>query len=254
MALYKRGEFFQGAGDGGVGIFGGFVFEDEVALVIGVAEDFDEAREVGGLFLRAFGLEFGFELDVDGVGSAAGEVAVGIVGVEIGGIEVDAEPGALDGFDDVEEGVGFRDDAAMVFEAEHDAVFAGVGAAFFKGFNAILLRDVEGLAFGVAGEDADVRDAHEGGVVDPLFGMGNLFVAFFASRKGEGVADAGAAEFYAAEEGVALQFEEEIASGIGREVVAGEFGGLAVVFGAVVDELEEVDLFAGGSGIVAVVG
>ena len=227
-------------------IFGGLILEHEVALIIRVAQDLDDALDVGGFFLFPFGLNFRFELHVHGIRRAKREIAIRIVGVEIGGVEIDADPWALDRFDDVEKRGGFGDDAAVILDAEENTARAGVSATFLKRADAIFLRGFGRLAFEVAGEDADVRNAHERGVIDPFFSMSDLLVALGACRDGEGVPNAGAAEFDAAQECVPFYFQQEFRRDLFRKIIAGEFGAMAVVVRAVIDELEEIDLLIGG--------
>ena len=98
-------------------------------MVIGIAEDLQEARDVSGLtftFFAAFGAHFHLQLHIDGVGRDLGKVAIRIFGVEVTAVPVNACPGALGGFDHVNEVVRLCDDAPMIFEAKEDAFFGGV--------------------------------------------------------------------------------------------------------------------------------
>jgi len=244
--LNNSRQLFEHPGNRFERIFGRFVLEHEIALVICVTQDLDDAFEVGGFFLFTLGLNFGLELHVHGIGCAESEIAIGIVGMKIRSVEIDADPGALDRFDDVEQGGGFSDDATVIFDAEENTALTGVGAAFFKRGDAIFPGDFVGLAFEVAGENANVRNAHERGVIDPFFGVRDFLVALGTPRDGEGVADAGAAKFDAAQESVPLYFKEEFRRNVFWEIIAGEFGTVAIVVRAVIDELKEIDLLVGG--------
>ncbi len=229
--------------DEGVGF--DFVFEGEPALVVGFVEDVEEAGDVGFGGFAFVGFHFHLELDVDGVGGDFFEVGVGVGGVEVAAVEVDAGPRAVGGLDHFDEVLGFGDDAAVVFEAEEDAFLSCVveallvsGCAVSDGF---FDADVLG---GGAGENADVRGIHDGSVVDPFFDRGDFGVEFFALGESEVVADSGAGELDTAEVGVAFDFEEESGVDVGWEEVAGDFGTGDVVVGAPVDEVEDGPGFA----------
>jgi len=229
--------------DEGVGF--DFVFEGEPALVVGFAEDVEEAGDVGFGGVAFVGFHFHLELDVDGVGGDFFEVGVGVGGVEVAAVEVDASPGAIGGLDHFDEVLGFSDDAAVVFEAEEDAFFGGVVEAFLVGGGAVGdgFFDADVLGHGT-GEDADVRGIHDSSVVDPFFDRGDFGVEFRAFGESEVVADSGAGELDATEVGVAFDLEQEGVVYVGREEVAGDFGAGDVVVGAPVDEVEDGPGFA----------
>ena len=52
--------------------------------------------EVGVLLRLALAADLGLDLDVDGVRGEPGEVGVGVVAVEVAGVEVHAEVGGVD--------------------------------------------------------------------------------------------------------------------------------------------------------------
>ena len=161
---------------------------------------------VSSAFLfRAARFDLHLELHVHGVRHAAGDVAVNVIGVEIAGIEIDAHPLALGRPDDFKKTVGLGDDAPVVFDAEKDAPFAGVFADLLERLDAQRLGLLERPTIGATGKDSDVWRAHVHGVVDPLFYVGNLPVAFLAFRQGEHVANGGAADGDATQERVTLE-------------------------------------------------
>ena len=68
-----------------------FVFEDDVAAVVGVLHDLGQPLEVGR---RA--PHFGFDLRIDRIGCDPSELSIRLVAAEIAAVEIDAEPGAID--------------------------------------------------------------------------------------------------------------------------------------------------------------
>ena len=86
----------------GVGIFMFFVFEDNVASVVGSPENVEHFGVVSGDF---FAVDFGHDFDLGGysVGGDAFQLHVGKGSRgEVGGVPDDAEPGSVDSFDDGE--------------------------------------------------------------------------------------------------------------------------------------------------------
>lgn len=160
--------------------------------------------------------------------------------MEVATVEVDAGPGAVGGLDHFHEVLGFGDDAAVVFEAEEDALGRGVVEALLVGGGAVgdCFFDADVLGHRT-GEDADVRGIHDGSVVDPFFDRVDFGIKFFTFGEGEVVADCGAGELDAAQVGVAFDFEEEGGVDVGWEEVAGDFSAGDVVVGTPVDEIED---------------
>ena len=89
--------------DGDRRVFARLVFEDDVARIFGLAEDCDDPGEVGVFLGLPLAADLGLDLDVDRVGGELGEVGVGVVAVEVAGVEVDAEVGRVDGLDQLQE-------------------------------------------------------------------------------------------------------------------------------------------------------
>jgi hypothetical protein len=88
--------------------------------------------------------------------------------VEISGIEIHADPRALYGFDDLQHARRFRDNAAMVFDPQKDALPPRVIRALLKSANAVRDCLCTRLIFrGAACKDADVRGAQNGCAIDP---------------------------------------------------------------------------------------
>ena len=230
--------------DCGERVLVGLVFKDDVALEIGVLENPDQAGEIAlGTTLLAARLDFDFELDVDGVRGAALDVAVGIVGMEVPGIQIDADPGIGNRFDDLDQRIRFGDDAAVVFDAEKHATIGGVFTAFFQTGDAVLDR-LFLIQFAAAPrKDPNMRGAHHLGVIDPAFDIVELFRSFGSGGMGEGIADGRATDRHAAEEGMTFDSAEELAVDIGGKIIPCQLGARATVIRAEIDEIEETDLF-----------
>lgn len=106
----------------GIGIFLFFVFEDDVASVVGSAENIEQSGVVCGDFF-AVDLGHDFDLGGDSVGGDAFQLHVGKGSWgEVGRVPNDAEPGSVEPFDDGEEVVDLFD-KVVIFEAKDDAFF-----------------------------------------------------------------------------------------------------------------------------------
>ncbi len=186
------------------------------------------------------GSNFGFQLDINGVGETAFEVGVRIGCAEVSGVEVNAEPRVLDIGDEFKQVFG-GSDGVMVFDAEEDAFGPGVVGAFLEslGYEFVGLFAWEG--FVVASKHANVRGAEDGCTIDPQFAFRDFFVPFLPFLEGEVVSDGGATDGDALEKRVFSDVGEIGIIDGSREEVAGEFGTGAVVFCAVVDEAEHVE-------------
>ncbi|MEY2726128.1 MAG: hypothetical protein RLZZ458_1995 [Planctomycetota bacterium] len=126
LAVAERAELFEEAWDGFVGRLGFFVFQSNKAAVAGIAKDVDDAGQVSRLFFSA-DCDRGLDLGIYGPGGNHLEVAIGVVGLEVSAVEVDAEPvGRFDTFDDFEHLGRGGGDAAVIFECEEDAFCGGV--------------------------------------------------------------------------------------------------------------------------------
>ena len=116
------------------------------------------------------------ELGDHGIRSDPGQVAVWIFRLEISGIEIDAEPGALDRLDEAENLLGRRGNAAVILKGQEDAVFAGVFAGFLdRGDRLFVLFLILAFLDG-AGENTDCLAAKPRSVFDPLLHIFELFL------------------------------------------------------------------------------
>src|SRR5439155_11427163 len=79
----QRLELLQPAWNGLPRVWGGFVFQRDVALVVCVAQELHHSRQVCWLLRMAAPMNFDFDLDVYRVWCATGKVGVGVVGLEI---------------------------------------------------------------------------------------------------------------------------------------------------------------------------
>ena len=86
------------AGYGDFGLFTAFVFEGDVAAVVGLAQDRENAGEVHGAF-AAVVVDFGLDLAIDRLGRDLGDFGVAVA-LEVAGVEIDAEPRRRNGVDD----------------------------------------------------------------------------------------------------------------------------------------------------------
>jgi hypothetical protein len=147
--------------------------------------------------------------------------------------------------DELQEVRGFGHNAAMIFQSQHDAPFAGVVAAFLERIQAqpfgLLRRQVAGSA----GEHAQMRRAHHGRAIDPAFDTGDFPVAVSSGGKGEAVSHRGSRDVDSAQEGVSFQLQQVGVIRVRRKIVARQFGADAAVLGAKINELEQVDLLRG---------
>jgi hypothetical protein len=162
--------------------------------------------------------------------------------VEIAAVEIHAEPGAVDRLDDLQHAVRLGDDAAVVLQTQADAPLTGVVAAFLNRGDAHAPRLGVAGSGRAAGKDADVRRAHDRGVVDPALHIGDLLVELRSLRTGKVVADRGAADLDAAPGRVLADFGEVFRAGVRREEVAGQLRAGEALVRAEIDELEHVHL------------
>ena len=88
------------------------VFEGDVAPVVGLAEDGEDAGDVDWLLFAVLD-DLGLELAVNGLGGEPGDLGVAVV-LEVARVEVDAEPRGWDSLDDPEHGVGGLGPLAVV--------------------------------------------------------------------------------------------------------------------------------------------
>ncbi len=80
---------------GGLGVFGSFVFQGDIAAIVGSPEDTDQPFQVGLFLLLARPLDLRFDLHGDGVRGEPSEIGVWIVANEIARVPIDAEPVVL---------------------------------------------------------------------------------------------------------------------------------------------------------------
>jgi hypothetical protein len=130
-------------------------------------------------------------------------------GLEVGGVEVDADPGRVDLLDDADDVLGLVGDAAVVFESEDHALFAGVFRSGSEHFRDPVGRIGFLRAFGhSAAKDTDMPCAELGGDVDPVFEFLGGFGAGIAGRLGKNGADGDGIDFDTRFEGGAFQREQ----------------------------------------------
>ena len=228
----------QVLGDGFVGFAFLFVFEGDVAAVVGVAEDLEDAIEVGGVFAAAFFGDFGLDLDGNGLGGEFGDVFVGVV-VPVAGIEVDAEPFVVDGVEHGQDVVGGFDEVSVVLDGEEHGACSRVIADFLESFDGLLEVAVAVGVFGFAsGEDSDDGGAEFYCVFDPAFGVLDLLAVFGLVGVAEVVADGGAGDVEAEQEGFAFESVEVVVF-LALEVVGGGFDGVESPAGGHVAEVEQ---------------
>lgn len=118
--------------------------------------------------------------------------------------------------------------------------------AFLEGFDDETIGLFAGEIFVVTGEDADVGGSEEGCAIDPCFAFGDFLVAFWTFLEREVVADCGAADGDAFEEGVFSDVGEVGVVDVFWEEVGGEFGSGAVMGGAIIEKAEHVELGVSG--------
>ena len=83
----------------------------------------------------------------------------------------------IDSLQEVDQGFGITD-AVVVFNAQEDAAFAGVIAAFPQARDGLFVGFGAFHTFGLAASKyADVRCAEHGGMVYPFLQIGNLYIA-----------------------------------------------------------------------------
>ena len=112
------------------------VFESHKSLIATGPEDSGQTIDIRPAFLLcAKWLDFDLELHVHGVRHATGDVAVNVIGVKVAGVEINAHPVAAAGLDDLKQAPGLGDDAAMILNAQKDAMFPGVFTNFLKRFD-----------------------------------------------------------------------------------------------------------------------
>ena len=146
----------------------------------------------------------------------------------------------INGLQEVDQAFGVAD-AVVVFNAQENAVLAGVIAAFSQACDGPLvgLRSIYALGL-AAGEYADMRRAQHGGMVDPFLHIGNLCVARVSFGQGKIIADGGAADFHPSQKRVSAQGDEVVACDVVAKKVTGQLRAIAAVIGTEVDELEHV--------------
>src|SRR6266850_471015 len=214
-------------------IFGGFVFECHVSLVIGLAKDPDEPVDVGWLCGFIASLDFHLQLNINGVGRTAREIGVGIVGLEVPGIEIDPDPGALHRADNREQIVRFRNNSPVVLQSQKNPLTTGIFGALFEPFDAELFRLGQlGVLRFRSCKDPDMWSSKQGGVVDPFLDHLDLLIALLALRQGKIVSHSRPADLDSAQKRMALELDEEVRSAGRREIIARQFSSLASLVGA----------------------
>ena len=208
-------------------------------MVLGFFQEADKTRKVGGDFFAGFS-DIHFELHVHGVRRGGGEIFVGIGGAEVAAVEIHAKPRVIHGLHKINEALGVAD-AVVVFDAKKNTVFGSVIAALAQALDGPSVGLVASDAFGFAsGEHTNVRRAEHGGVVDPLFHVGNLRVARVAFGKGKIIAHSRAANFQAAQKCSPPQRNEIIARDRFLEKITGQLRAIAAVVGTEIDEARHI--------------
>jgi hypothetical protein len=181
------------------------------------------------------------QLHIHRVRRAELQIVIRVVGVEIARIEIDPHPWAFHRADDIENVLRFGHDAAMIFESEINPALAGVLGAFLDGANAKLFRLLLGNAVRRAGENPDVRRAHDAGVINPLFDGSDFRGPLFAGRNDKVISHRRAADSQPAQKGMLPQPNQVVRIKVFREVITGDLRAVAAVIGAVIEELKHVD-------------
>src|SRR5581483_2193915 len=161
-------QFFQRLDDtwhGGLGIFLRFIFQGDVAAEIRLAQDLGQPLQIGVLLFHPCALDLGLDLTDHGVRRQFFQIRIGVGGVEVTRVEVDAEPVMLDGLHQHQHLIECRRDAAVFLQGQIDAVLASMVARLLDGLDTagagLFLRVAAGR---VAGKDADGLAAQPRGV------------------------------------------------------------------------------------------
>src|SRR6266851_41768 len=160
---------------GGLGVFGGFVFQSDVAAIIGGAENIDEMLEIGVFLFLASALNLGLDLHGNGIRRQPRQVGVRVGADKIARVPIHAEPIVLDGLDDGKHLLDGGDEAAVIFQRKDDAELGGIITSLLDRLDAA----GAGFLFGVplvhvAGENANRFGAEPRSVIHPVFDILNL--------------------------------------------------------------------------------
>ena len=220
----------------------GLIFQHDVSLVMGVFQNAHEPRQIRGLLGLPSGCDLDFQLHIDCERGALDQIPIGIFGVEVAGIQIDADPWTVDGLHDFEQWIRFGNNAPVVFDAKEHAPGGGVIAADLQAFNAAIDSFFPGTLFwGVSGKDPNVGRSHGSGMVDPLLDMGDLLISPRSGQVGEAIAYSGATDRESTQKGMALEAREQGMIDFGREVIAGQFSPITAQAGTVIQKIKEAD-------------
>lgn len=226
LAAYFLEEGFSEENAFVFGVIFAFVFDTNIAVVVGFENELHGFGEVGANFVAFFVKFVGLGGDSFGKGHEVADTLVAIVVVEVAEVGERATVGQVDGGEDSGEPLAVRRIAAMVFDNDVDVVIGSESREFVE-----TVSDLFGGFFGCAvavGVDPNGVAAKGLGSSDPGLVLVDCFVAFLFG--------------HSSDLSFAIDHDEDVGH---TEILHAliEVGEILFVFGFVFEEL--IDVFQG---------